>query len=276
MKKVVFQGILLLVLVVAASCWVLYSMSPVWTAPVCANCAKSLLGTMKYRLDYLRAGTPGGLETYDDKWFKFSYFKNMEVDVDEIANVITVDGYVGKNGEFVAKFPATVANGLVIHGSEEPAPRKIPELTKGIISGSVKLPDFMVHVGEVVPYSFKQVKMRDGSIAVTFVSVSERKAGDTGYAPTGSIYGYYLPASNHLLEFSANLGCETVEAKRQMAIFHQVLSTFEVKSQWKWKTKTAVSDGEKINHKWAKEMTDYLFRRANKMEQHEAEMQGNK
>lgn len=263
MKRIIFRLATLSVLLTTLTYGALYRLTPAWTGAVCANCEKGLFGTMKYRLGYLRAKSPTETETYEDKWFKFSHFKNMTVDIDEEDNRINIFGYIRPDGIYTTERSSLYSySGISIIGLDVPTPVAMPELQKNA-SGHFLLPSLPDPLGEIMPQSFSQVKLHDGSVAAVFITK------DNMIGPSNEVHAYLIPSQNHLLHFSTGLRCDPLYTKRQLAIFNQVLDTFEIKSDWKWRTIEPFSD-KKTQNERASERFTQLRKRVERMEQREA------
>jgi hypothetical protein len=227
---------------------------------------------MKYRLGYLRAKSPTETETYEDKWFKFSHFKNMTVDIDEEDNRINIFGYIRPDGTYTTERSSMYDySEIAVMGLEAPTPAVIPELKKDA-SGYFRLPGLPNLFHKIIPQSFTRVKLQDGSVAAIFIAEGKMSYANT-IAPSNKIHACVIPSQNHLLYFETDLGCDPLYTKRQLAVVNQVLATFEIRSEWKWRTIEPFSD-KKTQNKRASERFERLKKSVERMKQREALRRG--
>lgn len=255
MRKVLLSAAGVIALLALGTYWLLNSMTPTWVGTVCSNCELGPLRGLKYRLKYLRASARPDMEMYEDKWFRFEHFKGATVDIDEIDNRINIFGEITYATSSNAA--RSTYSEITVSGTVETTPDTLPELQKDN-KGRLFLPGLPRYFfGEIIPRSYEKAKLPNGATAAVFI-VKGRYSTSPDIRPFTKIYGYLIPAKNHLLIFSADLGCDPVMARQEIAAFYKVLTTFEIKSQWNWRAPFAVS-GAKTQAQKTHELTNRLF-----------------
>jgi len=269
MRRILFPCLGVLLLGVAAVYWALYKLTPGWIDPVCSNCSSGVVGRARYRYGYLRSHVPTKLSVYEDKWFKFTVFSAMTVDIDETDNRIDISGYLLSDGSFSAsRLPSTSGlSELSIYGSNDSAPGASLEFQRDA-KGQYSLPGYPAVSGEIIPQSINTIKLKDGSIAAIFAT-KQRIPYANIPGPLNELHAYYAPGKGHLLHFQANLGCSPSHAKRQIALLNLVLESFEIKNQWKWVSSNA-GFGARTAAERSNDRFDKLQKRVQRMQQREA------